>query len=62
MNTTAGFSIVRYVGNASGAGAEQTIGHGLGSTPEWIFVKQRDYAGMDWYNTHVGLADGKTKC
>lgn len=59
-NSTAGFSIVRYVGNADGAGAEQTIGHGLGAKPEWILFKARDYAGMDWYNTHVGLANGVT--
>ena len=37
-NTTAGFSIVTYTGNAT-AGA--TVGHGLGAVPKWYFVKSR---------------------
>jgi hypothetical protein len=37
-NTTAGFSIVSYTGNAT-AGA--TVGHGLGVTPGMIWVKVR---------------------
>ena len=37
-NTTAGFSIVSYTGNAT-AGA--TVGHGLGVTPKMIWVKVR---------------------
>ena len=51
-NTTAGFSIVTYTGNAS-AGA--TIGHGLGSTPAVVFVKTRSIA-FDWYiyNKNIG--------
>ena len=36
-NTTAGFSIVTYTGTGSG----NTIGHGLGVTPDWIIVKVR---------------------
>jgi hypothetical protein len=36
-NTTAGFSIVTYTGTGSG----NTIGHGLGVTPDWITVKVR---------------------
>ena len=36
VNTTAGFSIVTYTGNAT-AGA--TVGHGLGAVPQWYFVK-----------------------
>ena len=36
-NTTAGFSIVTYTGTGSG----NTIGHGLGATPDWIIVKVR---------------------
>ena len=38
-NTTAGFSIVTYTGNAT-AGA--TVAHGLGAVPKWIIVKDRD--------------------
>ena len=37
VNTTAGFSIVRYVGNNSN---NQTIGHGLGVAPKMIFIKR----------------------
>ena len=37
VNTTAGFSISQYVGNAT-SGA--TVGHGLGTTPGLIFVKK----------------------
>ena len=37
-NTTAGFSIVSWTGNAT-AGA--TIGHGLGATPAMIIIKNR---------------------
>jgi|TARA_R100001460_G_scaffold12574_1_gene28793 hypothetical protein len=35
VNTTAGFSIVTY----TGTGSSFTLGHGLGATPEIIFVK-----------------------
>jgi hypothetical protein len=37
-NTTAGFSIVTYTGNGS---TGQTIGHGLGVTPDMMIVKNR---------------------
>ena len=37
-NTTAGFSIVTYTGNATD---NATIGHGLGATPEWVIIKNR---------------------
>jgi hypothetical protein len=40
-NTTAGFSIVTYTGNAT-AGA--TVGHGLGTTPALIILKSRSSA------------------
>ena len=36
-NTTAGFSIVSYTGTGSNA----TVGHGLGSAPGWIVLKNR---------------------
>jgi len=39
-NTTAGFSMVKYVGT----GATATIAHGLGITPELIIVKSLDSA------------------
>ena len=38
-NTTSGFSIVSYTGNAT-SGA--TVGHGLGVTPDMLVVKNRD--------------------
>ena len=37
-NTTAGFSIVSYTGNATG---NSTVGHGLGAVPKFIIVKSR---------------------
>jgi hypothetical protein len=39
-NTTAGFSIVTYTGTGSNA----TVGHGLGSAPNWLIVKSRGNA------------------
>mgnify|MGYP001361653334 CR=1 FL=1 len=39
VNTTAGFSIISYTGNGS---SSQTVAHGLSSTPEIIFHKDRD--------------------
>jgi len=43
-NTTAGFSIVSY----TGTGANATVGHGLNSAPEMIFIKNRIDAGPNW--------------
>ena len=42
-NTTAGFSVVTYTGNAA---SSQTIGHGLGVAPSMIIVGAR--AGGNW--------------
>ena len=39
VNSTAKFSIVSYTGNGS---TNQTVGHSLGVTPEWIWIKNRD--------------------
>ena len=52
-NTTAGFSIVSYTGNAT-AGA--TIGHGLGVAPSLIITKARANAGRFWgvYSKSLG--------
>ena len=49
-NITAGFSIVRWTGTGSAA----TIGHGLGSAPEYIVIKRTDSAGS-WYVHHKGV-------
>jgi hypothetical protein len=51
VNTTAGFSIVTYIGNSS----ISTVGHGLGIKPSMIIVKNRDSA-ENWriYHTSVG--------
>jgi hypothetical protein len=49
-NTTAGFSIVSY----TGSGATSTIGHGLGSAPKWVIVKQRDNT-RNWVAMHEGI-------
>ena len=48
VNTTAGFSIVKYTGNAT-SGA--TVGHGLSSAPACYIVKSRDSA-YDWRMYH----------
>ena len=37
VNTSSGFSIVKYLGNGT---ANHTIPHHLGAKPEWIIVKQ----------------------
>ena len=60
VNTTVGMSQVLYTGNATGAGAEQTIGHGLGVKPDVIMFKSRTYASQNWYIHHIGLANGVT--
>jgi hypothetical protein len=42
LNSTTKQSIITYTGNGS---ANQTIGHGLGVTPTWWFVKSRSATG-----------------
>ena len=53
-STTAGFSIVSYTGNGN---SSQTVGHGLGTTPAWIIVKNRDQTDK-WSVFHQSLANG----
>ena len=55
VNTTAGFSISKYIGNNT-AGA--TIGHGLGVAPEMIIVKQTT-GSTDWFVYHKSLSATK---
>ena len=55
-NTTAGFSIVKWTGN-NGAGA--TVGHGLGSIPKIVLVKNIQQSGYDWVMYHASLGNTK---
>ena len=57
VNSKAGFSIVQYT--ASAAGASETVGHGLGTTPEMIILKRTD-AVEDWYVWHKDLGAGSS--
>jgi len=54
VNTTAGFSIVKYTGNAT---ANQSIGHGLGVRPKMIMIKNTSTAGA-WMVWHDSLTSG----
>ena len=56
-NTEAGFSIVSYTGNETN---NATVGHGLGKSPDWVIIKDRDTnsAGNNWYVFHSALASG----
>ena len=54
-NTTSGFSVVSYTGTNS-AGA--TVGHGLGSVPKMIIVKNRDNT-PGWGVYHASLGNTK---
>jgi len=50
-NTTAGFSIVSYTGTGSNA----TIGHGLGSAPQVVLLKERNGTN-NWLMSHQPLS------
>jgi len=52
VNTTAGFSIVSYTGTGSNA----TIGHGLGSAPQVVLLKERN-GSNNWIMSHQPLSD-----
>jgi hypothetical protein len=54
-NTTSGFSIVSYTGNAT-SGA--TVGHGLGVTPKMIIIKNTS-ALENWIVYHTALGNTK---
>ena len=54
-NTTAGFSVVTYTGNAT-QGA--TIGHGLGIAPDMIITKGRDQV-TNWNTWHNSFSDNQ---
>jgi len=50
-STTSGFSVLTYTGTAVAA----TIGHGLGSAPSMIIVKQRNGGPWPVYHTSLGI-------
>jgi len=52
-NTTAGFSVVTYTGNATNGA---TVGHGLGVSPSMIIGKIRSTTG-DWYVWQTAMGD-----
>ena len=54
-STTAGFSIVSYTGTNS----VETIGHGLGTTPAMIILKNRTISGDYWHVYHQSLGGTK---
>ena len=51
VNTTAGFSIVSYTGTGSTA----TVGHGLGSAPKMVIIKNRSIT-EDWFVLHTSAS------
>jgi hypothetical protein len=53
-NTSAGFSVVTYTGNAT-SGA--TVGHGLGVAPSMLILKNRDSGTRDWIVYHTALGN-----
>ena len=54
VNTTSGFSVVTFAGNASGSA---TVGHGLGTAPSMVIVKRRDVAdGWPVYHSSLGVS------
>ena len=53
-NTTSGFSIVRW----SGSGANATVGHGIGTAPKMIIIKNYDANLNDWVVYHSSIGNG----
>lgn len=54
VNTSAGFSIVSYTGNAT---RDQKVFHGLNAKPKWFLIKRRD--GDNWISYHGEAADSQ---
>jgi len=52
-NTTSGFSVIQYTGNAT---ATQTVGHGLGVTPGMVIIKKTSASGNNWQVWHQNLS------
>ena len=56
-NTTAGFSVVTWVGNNTNGA---TVGHGLGVSPRLVIVKNRTTGSTNWPTYHANLTAGNT--
>ena len=56
VSTTAGFSIIKYLGNGT---AGHTIPHHLGAVPKFIIVKQTIGGDENWFSYHVSLGNTK---
>ena len=54
VNTTAGFSIVKYTGNGSNGA---TVGHGLGAVPEMMIIKEITGSGRNWRVYHKDMGN-----
>jgi len=54
-NPTSGFSVVTYSGNGTNGA---TVGHGLGSAPKMVIVKQRNGSTYSWTVHHDSLTSG----
>jgi len=59
VNTTSGFSIVKYTGNAT---AGHTIPHHLGAVPKMILFKQLTGANVDWRVYHESIGNTHRLC
>ena len=55
-NTSSGFSIVQAPSMTVGT---KTLGHGLGATPDMIWIKRASGGTEDWYVFHSALGTGK---
>jgi len=56
VNTDAGFSIIKYIGNGTSA---HTIPHHLGAVPQWVLIKETSNS-SDWMGYHIGIGNTKT--
>ena len=54
VNTTAGFSVVKWTGTSGNT----TIGHGLGATPAWVIMKNTGGSGTNWVVYSKSLKSG----
>ena len=54
VNTTSGFSIIKYTGNGT---AGHTIPHHLGAAPSMVIVKKLSASGTDWFCYHKSLGN-----